>query len=165
MCNFGRSARTCRKCSAAEKKGKSPRHRIAGGQAGGGGLDGSGGSTRRYNAAKASQFLKKGCYKRVRQTVDLLSDRFSLDQLSWRVYRTVMKDRSATNYRQKVAAKIDLLSASDVRKWLVVRMEECRHLGQNVTGADRKAWMQDEAFFAAAIGLIDWTEVERTAAQ
>jgi hypothetical protein len=63
-------------------------------------------------------------------------------------------------HQTTVAARIDTLVAADVRAWLHGRMIEARDLAKKLKGADRKEWMEDEAFYAAAIGLIDWTAAE-----
>lgn len=56
-----------------------------------------------------------------------------------------------------VLAKVAKLSAPDVRTWLQARLANCRRIASEKTGSDRDGWLDDAAFFAAAVGLIDWT--------
>ena len=56
-----------------------------------------------------------------------------------------------------VSRKIDAMSAADVKAWLQERNANCHRLAANKTGKDREGWLEDAAYFAAAIGLIDWT--------
>lgn len=52
---------------------------------------------------------------------------------------------------------IDAMNADDVRGWLEERLANCLRLAQVKTGDDRVEWLRDAAYFAAAIGMIDWT--------
>lgn len=64
---------------------------------------------------------------------------------------------SAHEQHDLVARKIDALSSDQVRAWLDDRRRNCHRLASRATGRDRDEWLDDAAFFAAAIGLIDWT--------
>lgn len=56
---------------------------------------------------------------------------------------------------------IESLDVAKVRSWLVDRQQNCLRHAQMRTGADREGWLEDMAYFSAAIGMIDWTELSR----
>ncbi len=58
----------------------------------------------------------------------------------------------------RVTARIETLTAADVRAWLTARLVNCERIAATKYGADRDGWLDDAAYFAGAIGLIDWTE-------
>lgn len=63
--------------------------------------------------------------------------------------------------QQRVNQMIEAMEAKLVRAWLVERLDNCHRIAATKTREDRDGWLMDAAFFAAAIGLVDWTAAER----
>lgn len=61
-----------------------------------------------------------------------------------------------------IDAMINVLAAADVKAWLEERLANCIRISKTKSGKDREGWLQDAAFFSAAIGLIDWTADNRS---
>ena len=57
----------------------------------------------------------------------------------------------------EVVKKIDKLTPDRVRDWLMARLNNCHRIAATKTGKDRDGWLEDAAYFAAAIGMIDFT--------
>lgn len=56
-----------------------------------------------------------------------------------------------------VQSMIDAMSADEVRKWLEDELRNCCRIAKTKTGDDRMGWLRDVAYFAATVGLVDWT--------
>jgi len=67
-----------------------------------------------------------------------------------------MGDANMTD-QEFIIRKIETLAAADVKNWLEERRNNCIRHAQTKVGTDRAGWLEDAAFFCAAIGLIDWT--------
>jgi len=63
--------------------------------------------------------------------------------------------------REIVSRKIETLTPPLVRQWLSERLANCYRIAATKTGADREGWLEDAAYFLAAMGMIEWTELER----
>lgn len=59
-----------------------------------------------------------------------------------------------------ITDKIDKLTPFMVRSWLVDRIQNCARIAALKTGLDRDGWLEDAAYFSAAVGMIDWTSIE-----
>ena len=58
----------------------------------------------------------------------------------------------------EISKRIDALSATDVRQWLCDRLDNCHRISATKqNGRERDEWLNDAAYFSAAIGLIDWS--------
>lgn len=79
---------------------------------------------------------------------------------------TAAKDAEniADNLRnhQFVMQMVDVMTAADVKGWLEERLSNCHRHARRNTGKVREGWLEDAAFFTAAIGLIDWTADNRS---
>jgi hypothetical protein len=60
-----------------------------------------------------------------------------------------------------ISRTIESLDVAKVREWLVDRQVNCLRHARSKTGADREGWLEDYAHFSAAIGMIDWSALER----
>ena len=65
------------------------------------------------------------------------------------------------NDREIVNRKIESLTPALVRQWLGERLENCQRIARSKSGADREGWLEDAAHFAAAMGMVEWSELER----
>jgi hypothetical protein len=54
------------------------------------------------------------------------------------------------------------MGVSNVRSWLTDRLNNCAKLAATKAGSDRNGWLEDAAYFSAAIAMIDWTALEAT---
>lgn len=63
--------------------------------------------------------------------------------------------------REIINRKIESLTPPLVRQWLSERLANCQRIAVSKTGADREGWLDDAAYFAAAMGLVEWSEIER----
>lgn len=63
--------------------------------------------------------------------------------------------------REFINRTIESLDPANVRSWLVDRQENCLRHARSRAGADREGWLEDYAYFSAAIGMIDWTTIEQ----
>ena len=65
-----------------------------------------------------------------------------------------------TSDNNKVLRKIENLTAEKIRAWIVDRQENCLRIANTKPiGPDRDGWLEDAAYFAGVVGLIDWTSV------
>jgi hypothetical protein len=60
-----------------------------------------------------------------------------------------------------ILRKIESLTAEKIRVWIVERQENCLRIANTKPiGLDRDGWLDDAAYFAGVLGLIDWTADE-----
>lgn len=62
--------------------------------------------------------------------------------------------------RASVIRRLEGMTAESVKSWMVDRQANCLRIAGTKRGADRDGWLEDAAYFSAAIGLIDWTADE-----
>jgi hypothetical protein len=55
------------------------------------------------------------------------------------------------NYLRKFT---DAITPNDVRGWFQERLENCLRHAANNSGEDRRGWLEDAAFFSAAVDLV-----------
>lgn len=67
--------------------------------------------------------------------------------------------------RAFIAQAIEALDVQMVRDWLAERQANCLRIARQRSGDDREGWLIDYVFFTGAIGMIDWTALERAAAK
>lgn len=65
------------------------------------------------------------------------------------------------NDREIVTRKIETLTPPLVRQWLSESLANCYRIAATKTGKDREGWLEDASYFAAAMGMVEWSELER----
>jgi hypothetical protein len=73
----------------------------------------------------------------------------------------VSKESLIMNDRDIVSRKLEGLHPPTVRQWLSERLANCYRIAATKQGDDREGWLEDAAYFAAAIGMVEWSELER----
>lgn len=59
-----------------------------------------------------------------------------------------------------VTRLLEQLDPAKVRAWLTDRQANCYRHASTRHGQDREGWLEDAAYFAAAVGMIDWQQLE-----
>ena len=54
-----------------------------------------------------------------------------------------------------ISAMINEMAVADVKAWLQERLDNAVRISKTKAGKDREGWLEDAAFFSAAIGLVD----------
>lgn len=65
------------------------------------------------------------------------------------------------NDKEIVSRKLEALHPPAVRQWLSERLANCYRIAATKQGTDRDGWLEDAAYFAAAMGMVEWSELER----
>lgn len=62
--------------------------------------------------------------------------------------------------RAKVLRILEGLTAAKIKAWTVERQRNCYRIAAGKRGTDRDGWLEDAAYFAGLVGLIDWTSAD-----